>query len=100
MSKQEEILKWVADYCQMLREEGQIHKPRFTPESDARDFLMQLADKGVALKVEKAQPKNPYPEVEKGQGRSRHYARVRHYTYDEAQQDMLKVGFVPVEPLI
>lgn len=63
-------------------------------------FKQILSILGVVLKVEGDLPKNPYPELEKGIGRSRHYARVRHFVYNESQKMMLKKGYTAWEPLI
>ena len=107
MTKQEEVREGIIKNLNEFRWE--LQKPNVLINTDtlvmlqgafADKILKDESSQGVVLKVERELPKNPYPELEKGMGRNRHYARVRHHSYTEGQKGMLKAGFVAVEPLI
>lgn len=85
MNRQDKIKEGVADFCRVMRAEGELR--HYTPQSDADGILEFLHSQGVVIKVDRPLPDisyhSAYPENE-----------------ERYQQAMLEAGFIAVEPLI
>ena len=51
MTKQEEILSGVTDFCRVMRVEGMRYNKNFTSEDDAYNILSYLQSQGGVLQV-------------------------------------------------